>query len=100
MSSVAVATLAVLGNALTLAYNVPLVWRVVKLWDATNLSTYFLSMRVLGSVVWLFYAAFTSQAWIAVSYTVSLVSSLCLTVVKVYPRRVEPDCSLTGVTDV
>lgn len=83
----AILSLAVVGNVLNLAYNVPLVWRVIKLWDAENLSKYFLAMRVSGSIIWLFYAVAASDAWVGISYTVTLASSLLLTMVKICPRR-------------
>lgn len=81
----AIITLAIVGNVLNLAYNVPLVWRVVKLWDARNLSWYFLAMRIIGSIVWICYAALAVDTWIGISYSVTLLSSSLLTVVKVFP---------------
>ena len=83
----ALVTLAIVGNVLNLAYNVPFVYRVWTLWDAENLSTYFLAMRVSGSVAFLAYGALLEDARIAGSFAVTLISSLLLLVVKYAPAR-------------
>lgn len=81
--------LALSGNALNLAYNVPLVYLVVKKWDADNLSKYYIALRVSGSVAWIAYAGVTEELWVGVSYCVTLLSSLILAYVKMMPR---PTC--------
>ena len=75
--------LAVTGNALNLAYNVPLVWRIVRTGSANDISMYFLMLRISGSVCWLVYAILTDDIWILISYLVTLTSSVIMLVVKV-----------------
>ena len=78
-------SLAIVGNALNLAYNVPLVYRVMLVWDADNLSTYFIGMRIAGAIAWIAYGGVEANVWVALSYVVTLMSSLCLAFVKLYP---------------
>ena len=96
----AIITLAVIGNVLNLAYNVPLVWRVMRLWDAENLSAYFLSMRITGSIIWLLYAVLAVDTWVGVSYTVTLISSGLLTLVKLCPRKNQSVEAVRQITEV
>lgn len=96
----AIITLAVIGNVLNLAYNVPLVWRVMRLWDAENLSAYFLSMRITGSIIWLLYAVLAVDTWVGVSYTVTLISSGLLTCVKLCPRKQQSVEAVRQITEV
>ena len=74
--------LAVAGNTLNLAYNVPLVWRVVSTGSAGDISTYFLGLRVAGSVCGLTSSSLTEDMWIMTSYLVTLASSVAMLAVK------------------
>ena len=93
---IAILTLAVIGNALNLAYNVPLVWRVMRLWDAKNLSYCFLFMRIAGSVIWVAYAVLALDTWVGISYAVTLLSSVLLSVVKLWPGRPAVEAAPAG----
>lgn len=79
---VEVTILAVAGNALNLAYNIPLVWHVLETGSANDISTYFLTLRISGSICWLVYAMLTKDIWILISYLVTLTSSVITLVVK------------------
>ena len=81
--SATITGLAVAGNTLNLAYNVPLVWRIVRTGSANDISMYFLMLRISGSVCWLVYAVFADDIWILISYLVTLTSSLIMLLVKV-----------------
>ena len=83
--------LALIGNALNIGYNIPLVWRVVKTRNADSLSMYFLTLRLLGSLTWIVYAVIETDTWIAISYTVTLLSSLVLCYVKCGRAKHEAD---------
>lgn len=87
MTQDAAVTLAVCGNMLNLAYNVPLVYRVIKRWDATGLSPYFMLLRIVGATCWISYAALQEELWVGLSYCVTLLSSCCLAYVKMFPKK-------------
>ena len=73
---------AIMGNVFNFAYNIPFVWRVMKQWDANNISKYFLYIRILGSISWIMYSILSSEIFIGLSYSVTLTSSLLVSYVK------------------
>lgn len=73
---------ALIGNALNIAYNIPLVWKVLNTGSAKDISTYFLTLRISGSISWLCYAILTDNMWILTSYLVTLSSSIIILIVK------------------
>lgn len=87
--STAALVLGVVGNVLNIAYNIPLVWRVVKLWDAHSLSLAFIFIRILAGILFVIYAALVRDIIVGVSYVVTLTSSLVLFVVKVRPSKLD-----------
>ena len=74
---------AILGNTLNILYNIPFVYRVFKNKSANNISSYFLIMRLFGSISWIIYAILESELWIGLSYIVTLISSICISYIKV-----------------
>lgn len=75
-------TFAILGNIFNFAYNVPFVWVIIKHWNANNISKKFLYIRVLGSICWIIYAILSEELFVGLSYTVTLISSLLVSYVK------------------
>ena len=53
-----------IGNILNLAYNIPLVYRVIVTKSANDISYYFLIIRILGSISWLIYAALINDIFV------------------------------------
>ena len=78
---------AILGNIFNIAYNIPFVYKVIKYWDASSISKYFLFIRILGSISWISYAILSRDIYIGLSYTVTLTSSLLVTYVKFTPKN-------------
>ena len=74
---------AILGNTLNILYNIPFVYRVFKNKSANNISSYFLIMRLFGSISWIIYAILESELWIGLSYIVTLISSICVSYIKI-----------------
>ena len=68
---------AVLGNGLNLAYNIPFVYTVWKKRSSKNISGTFLLLRFYGSISWLIYAILVMDAWVGISYVVTL-SATCM----------------------
>ena len=60
---------------------------MIKYWDASNISRYFLYIRILGSISWISYAILSKDIYIGLSYTVTLTSSLLVTYVKFTPKN-------------
>ena len=82
-----VITFAVIGNVLNLAYNIPFVWLVWKNRSSKNISGMFLTLRFFGSIAWLIYAGLVRDAWVGISYTVTLVATLFIGYVKFIERK-------------
>ena len=74
------------GNALNLAYNVPYVYLIITMWEAGNISWYYILMRMAGAVTFMVYAAMISDAWLGISFAVTFMSSALVAPVKLYPR--------------
>ena len=79
----AILAFGILGNILNLAYNVPFVWVVMKHWNANNISKKFLYIRVCSSLSWIIYGILSSELYIGLAYTVTLISSLLVSYVKI-----------------
>lgn len=82
-----VISLAIVGNVCNLAYNVPFVWVVVKHRNADNISKYFLSLRLLSSIIWIVYGAFIIDIYICISYAITLLSSMIVLGIKINQKR-------------
>ena len=75
--------LAITGNTLNLAYNIPFVYEVVKNKSAENISTFFLVLRIFGSLSWMAYAIVVDDVWILISYIFTITSTLIISFVKI-----------------
>ena len=95
-------TLAVIGNVLNFAYNVPLVWTVIKNNSARDISLLFLYLRIFGSVTWLIYSVIKPDLLIGISYIVTLSSSCIIYYVKMKEtiRCIKPPPQNTNLTEV
>ena len=82
----AVFAVVLVGNALNLAYNVPYVYLIVTLWEAKNISWYYVLMRMAGAVIFMIYAAMISDLWLGISFAVTFVSSALVAPVKLCRR--------------
>jgi len=82
-------TLAIIGNVLNFAYNIPFVYTVVKNNSAKNISLLFLYIRMFASISWLIYSALKPDVLIGVSYVVTL-SSSCI----VYYIKMKETCCI------
>lgn len=72
---------AILGNILNFAYNVPLVYKVLKTKSTDSISIYFLYLRIAGSICWLIYGIYGKYLLLTLSYIVTLSSSLIILIV-------------------
>ena len=95
-------TLAVIGNVLNFAYNVPLVWTVIKNNSARDISLLFLYLRIFGSVTWLIYSVIKPDLLIGISYIVTLSSSCIIYYVKMKEtiRCIKPPPQNSNLTEV
>lgn len=88
---------AILGNTLNILYNIPFVYRVFKNKSANNISSYFLIMRLFGAISWIIYAILESEVWVGLSYIVTLISSICVSYIKVkYKNKTIKDEDVDG----
>tara|TARA_Y100000114_G_scaffold147884_1_gene160210 strand:+ start:664 stop:1098 length:435 start_codon:yes stop_codon:yes gene_type:complete len=76
-------SLAIVANVCNFAYNVPFVYVVVKHNSAANISMKFLYLRIFGSIIWVLYAIFTIELYVAISNAVTLLSSSIIYYIKV-----------------
>ena len=84
---VTILSMAILGNTLNVAYNIPFVYKVIKSNSADDISAYFLYLRIMGSISWLIYAGLTNELFIGLSYTVTLTSSLIVWFIKTFKKN-------------
>lgn len=80
-------TMAIIGNTLNLGYNIPFVYLVWKNRSSKNISGTFLMLRFWGSISWLIYAILVSDAWIGISYTVTLIATCMIYYIKFKERK-------------
>lgn len=78
---------AILGNVLNLAYNVPLVYQVIRNKSTRNISGTFLILRLLGSIVWCIYGGLVQDLWIILLNLVTLSSTFIIGCYKISNRR-------------
>ena len=78
--------LALIGNILNLAYNIPFVYLVWKNKSSKNISGTFLGLRFLGSVSWLLYGILIKDYWIGLSYIITLTATIIIIFVKFKER--------------
>ena len=79
--------MAIIGNTLNLAYNIPFVYLVWKNRSSKNISGLFLTLRFWGSVSWLIYAILVSDVWVACSYIVTFVATCLVGYIKIKERK-------------
>jgi len=79
--------LALIGNLLNLAYNIPFVYLVWKKQSSKNISGSFLCLRFLGSVSWLLYGILIKDYWISISYIITLTATIIIIFVKFKERK-------------
>ena len=82
-------SMAIIGNTLNLGYNIPFVYLVWKNRSSKNISGTFLLLRFWGSISWLIYAILVSDAWVGISYTVTLIATCMIYYIKFKERRAE-----------
>jgi uncharacterized protein with PQ loop repeat len=78
--------LAIIGNTLNLAYNIPLVYQVIRNKNTRNISGSFLILRVVGSISWVLYGVVDEDIWIICANNVTLLSSLIIGGYKIRDR--------------
>ena len=81
--------LAWVGNVLNVAYNIPQVVVVLKHRTGSNISSLFLQLRLLASIVWIVYAELKQDHYIAGSYCVTGLCTGLILGVKIHARQRE-----------
>ena len=74
--------LAWVGNVLNLLYNIPQVYLVLRRQSSSNISAWFLYLRMTASLVWITYAELTEEKYVLASYTVTAVCTSIILAVK------------------
>jgi len=82
-------TLAICGNSLNLAYNIPFVYLVWKNRSSKNISGLFLILRLSGSISWLIYAFIINDWWVLISYVITLIATLLIGYIKFTERKIK-----------
>ena len=90
--------MAVLGNTLNIAYNIPFVYQVIKTQSADDISAYFLYLRIVGSIAWLIYSGLTQELFVGLSYTVTLTSSLIVWFIKTFRKPIKSKIEVSTST--
>lgn len=74
-----------IGNILSVAYNIPQIIHTWKTKKATDISLYFLWMRFVASAIWCLYSFYYKLWDVAVSWVMSLFSTILILYYKYYP---------------
>lgn len=74
-----------IGNVLGVIYNIPQMWHTYKTKRATDISFYFLWMRLISSVIWCSYCIYYRLWEVIVSWVMSLLSSMMILYYKYNP---------------
>lgn len=74
-----------IGNILSVVYNIPQMWHTYKTKKATDISSYFLWMRLASSIIWCSYCLYYYLWDVIISWVMSLVSTLMILYYKYRP---------------
>jgi uncharacterized protein with PQ loop repeat len=86
MTDVVLFYIGLCANIINLAYNVPLVYKPLKTRSVDNISFYFMSMRLVGTSLWIAYGFVDGDVFIVVTNAVTLSSTLCLIAFFIFQR--------------
>ena len=75
------------ANVINLLYNVPLVYRPLKTRSIDNISAYFVSMRLAGTVLWILYGGLDKDVFLILTNIVTLLSTTCLISFVLFQRK-------------
>lgn len=67
---------AITANILNLIYNFPQMWLTYKRKTTRDISGYFLSLRIISSIIWIIYSFEIDNGQLIIANTVTLLSSL------------------------
>jgi len=74
-----------IGNALSVVYNVPQMWRTHKLKKADDISSHFLWMRLSAGIIWSIYCIYYQMWYVIISWTTTIISTTQILYYKYYP---------------
>ena len=67
-----------IANIINLLYNIPLVYRPLKTRSVDNISAYFITMRLIGTILWILYGSLDKDIFLILTNLVTLSSTICL----------------------
>ncbi len=99
----------IIGNVINLVQNIPQVVKTYKTKSTKDFSAIFLSLRIIGNVIWIAYAAEINSLLLIINNTVTVLSTVFISFYKVRellaspvysPLELETDdvICLTGLT--
>lgn len=74
-----------IGNVLSIAYNIPQMWRTHKLKKADDISSHFLWMRLSAGIIWSIYCIYYKMWYVIISWTTTIISTTQILYYKYYP---------------
>jgi len=75
-----------IGNVLSVIYNIPQIYKTWKVKKATDISSYFLWMRLASSIIWCIYCVYYYLWIVSISWFMSLISTIFILYYKYYPK--------------
>lgn len=84
----AVTSIGILVGAVSVAYNFPFTYRIVKNRSARDVDTYFLIMRIIGTILYIIYGVLISDYYIITANVVPVICTVIILIIKIrYSKR-------------
>jgi len=82
----------IIANIINLIYNIPQIVKTYQTKSTKDFSGWFLSLRVLGNLIWIAYAIEVNSLLMLINNIVTVVSSMFIGYYKIIElRHIEPD---------
>jgi len=81
--SISVTALGILVSIISITYNFPFAYRILKNGSARDVDPYFLSMRAVGTILYIIYGILINDIYVIISNVIPLVSTTIVIIVKV-----------------
>jgi len=85
----------IFANILNLIYNVPQMITTYQRKTTSDISGWFLSIRLLASVIWIFYAAYIINSHLIIANVITIIATLFIGYYKVYELATIPHLNNT-----
>ena len=76
----------IVANVINVLYNIPLIYTPIKNRTIHNISIYFMALRLIGVLLWIYYAIRKGDYWYILVNVVSLLTSIALIIMVILQK--------------